>query len=120
MSTNLSGRNISLAAAADLTAKQFYAIKIDTNGLAAVAGAGEAGIGILQNNPGLGQSAAVQVDGISKARAGATIAAGAPLASNASGLLITATTGNYIIGFAKEAAVVNDIFACVLEPLGKF
>lgn len=120
MATNLEGRHISLVAAADLSGKQFYAIKIDTNGNAAVAAAGEAGIGILKNNPASGQVASIQVDGISKARAGATIAAGAALASNASGLLVTATTGQYIVGFAKEAAVVNDIFAVVLEPMGKF
>lgn len=119
MATNHNGLSITLAAAADLSAKQFTVIKLDSNGAAASAGAGEAGIGILQNNPGSGQAATVQIDGISKAKAGGTISAGAALAANASGLLVAATTGNYIVGFAKAAAASGDVFPVVLKSLGK-
>lgn len=119
MATYMNRQSISLVAAADLSAKQFCAVKIDTNGQAAVAGAGEAGVGVLLNNPVAGQSASIQIGGVAKAKAGATIAAGAAVAANASGLLITATTGNYIVGFAKEAAASGDTFAVVLRSLGK-
>lgn len=119
MATYINRQSISLVAAADLSTKQFNAIKIDTNGQAALAGAGEAGVGILLNNPVAGQSASVQIGGVAKAKAGGTIAAGAAVAANASGLLIAATTGNYIVGFAKEAAVSGDTFAVVLKSMGK-
>lgn len=119
MATFLKGQSISLVAAADLTAKQFCAVKVDTNGQAAVAGAGEAGVGILQNNPASGSSASVMISGSSKAKAGGTIAAGANVAANASGLLVAATTGNYIVGIAKIAAVSGDTFEVILKSMGK-
>jgi hypothetical protein len=119
MATNHSGLSISLPAAADLTSKQFTVVKLDSNGAAANAGAGEAGIGILQNNPNTGQPATVQIDGISKAKAGGSITAGAALAANAAGLLVAATTGNYIVGFAKTGAASGDVFPVVLKSLGK-
>lgn len=119
MTTFLQGLNISLVAAADLSAKQFLAIKVDSNGQAAVAAAGDPAIGVLQNNPLAGSPATVQLDGITKAKAGAAIAAGAPLMVNASGQFITATSTNYIVGFAREAAASGDIFAVILKSLGK-
>lgn len=119
MSTYINRLAISLVAAADLSTKQYNVVKIDSNGQAAVAGAGEAGIGILVNNPVAGQSASVQIGGVAKAKAGGNITAGAAVAANASGVLVAATTGNYIVGFAKEAAASGDTFAVVLKSLGK-
>ena len=62
---------ITLPAAADLSAKQFYFVKIDTSGQAALAATtGEAVIGVLQNKPTQGQAAQVMVQGITKAVVG--------------------------------------------------
>ena len=86
---------------ADLSAKQFYAAKISSTGVA-LAGAGEAAF-ILQNKPVLGAQCELATDGISKGIAGAAFARGVLLASDANGKLITATAGSYIIGQALEA-----------------
>lgn len=119
MATFLKGQSISLVAAADLSAKQFLAVKVDSNGQAAVAGAGEAVVGILQNNPPAGSAGAVMISGSTKAKAGGNIAAGAVLAANAAGALVAATTGNYIVGIAKTAAASGDTFEVILKSLGK-
>ncbi len=60
--------DVSLAANADLSAKQYYAVKRDaTNGLAVLSGANEKSLGILQNKPTAGDTARVRVQGISNA-----------------------------------------------------
>jgi hypothetical protein len=51
MSTDNPGIDISLPAADDLSTKQYYAVKVDSSGNAAVAGAGQPAIGVLQNKP---------------------------------------------------------------------
>lgn len=108
--------NITLIAAADLSAKQYYAVKVDSAGKGALAGAGERAAGILQNVPESGKSGTVMVFGISKAVYGATVAAGAALMVNASGQLITATAGNFIVGTALEAGAVNEVHNVLLQP----
>ena len=120
MSVYLNRSAITLVASADLSTKQYNAVKIDSNGQAALAGAGEAVAGILVNNPVAGQSASIQIGGVCKGKAGGTIAAGAAVTPNASGVFITATTGNFIAGYAKEAAVTGDTFAVLLKQNGKF
>lgn len=126
---------MTLVAAADLSAKQYYAVKIDSNGQAALAAAGEPAVGILQNKPIAGQSATVWAFGPrSKAVAGGTIAAGALVASDANGKFVTATTGktntsdagaaadpligSNVLGVAVTSAVSGDIFTVVLCGLG--
>jgi hypothetical protein len=134
MATYTKGQSISLVAAAALTAKQFYAVKIDSNGKAALAGAGEAAIGIVQNNPGAGQPASVMVSGSSKAVAGGSITAGDVVAANADGKLVAATKGrtntadeggatdallgSNVIGIALTGASSNDIFTVAIMHMG--
>ena len=120
MSVYVNRSTMTLVAAADLTAKQFNAVKIDSNGQAALAVLGDAIAGVLLNNPAAGQSATIQLSGVTKGKAGGTIAAGAAVTPNASGVFIAATTGNYIAGYAKEAAVSGDTFAILLKQNGKF
>lgn len=128
------GIDISRAAGADLSAQQFRAVKLNASGQVVVAGAGEAAIGILQNNPGAGQAATVRVAGISKARAGGTIAAGGDVASNASGALVAATAGrtntsdagaaadpligSHVLGTALEGAASGDVFPILVTHKG--
>lgn len=123
----------SLEAAADLSAKQFYAVKVDSAGKAALAGAGDRAFGILQNTPTQGQMASVAFDGISKAVAGGTIAAGAQVEVDANGKMVTASKavvdstvssatdavkGGNVIGIAMEAAVAGQIFSVMVQPSG--
>ena len=106
-------------AAADLSSKQYCAMKISASQKVNVCSvAGETSIGILQNDPTLGQEASVMLTGISNAVYGAAVAAGASLTTNAAGLLITAVTGNKIMAVAVEAGAVNEIHPVILTSVG--
>lgn len=66
--TDMGAIDVSLAANADLSAKQYYAVKRDaTTGLAALSGANEKSLGILQNKPTAGDTARVRIQGVSNA-----------------------------------------------------
>lgn len=77
--------DIELIAAADLSAKQYFAIKVDSTGKAALAGAGEAAIGILQNAPAQNAVAIVRCFGLSRMISGAAINPGDLVAADAAG-----------------------------------
>lgn len=114
---NVNHHTVSLPAAADLSAKQFYAIKVDSNGKAAVAGAGEFCAGILQNKPGSGQAATVAYGGISKALAGGNITAGMTVAADAAGKLVNAaeaTVNTSDTGAAADAVVSSNVVGIAL------
>ena len=92
-------------AAADLSAKQFYAVKITAARAVNLASTGgEAIYGILQNTPTSGLAADVGILGVSKAIAGAAVTAGDYLMTDTSGRLITVTTTNHRVAQALEAA----------------
>lgn len=106
------------SADADLSAKQYFAVKITSGGIN-LCGAGDAG-GILQNKPTLAQQSDVSFDGVSKGIAGAAFARGVELASNASGKLITALTTNKVIAIALQAAGADgDIVAVKIVQNGR-
>lgn len=94
-----------VTAAADLSAKQFFCVKVTAENAVNLAGAGEAVDGVLQNKPTSGQEATVWgVGSTTKAVAGAAVAAGADVTPDANGKLVTAGTGDYILGRALFAA----------------
>jgi hypothetical protein len=65
---------ITLEAAADLSAKQYYFVKIDSNGkAAAVTAITDVPIGVLQNKPTAGQAAEIVVVGVSKVSSDAAL-----------------------------------------------
>lgn len=79
--------------------------------------AGTAIAGVLKNNPQSGFAAVVQRSGLTKMVAGGTIADGGPVMSSATGSAIAAaTTGSIQIGWAREAAVIGQIFSVELTP----
>lgn len=105
-------------AAADLSAKQYYAVVFGASGVA-LAGDGLAVDGILQNTPASGEVCEVTFGGVSKAVAGAAITKGAAVASDANGKLITAVSGDYIVGRALRAAgAANEIIPVLLSSQG--
>ncbi len=100
----------SLPAAADLSTKQFYLVKITSTGMN-LAGDGEKCFP-LTNAPKAGEQARfTRRHGVTeKAIVGATISAGGiELASDLNGKLIPAATGDHIIGISYAAAAVGDI-----------
>lgn len=135
MSFQNTGNVHSLVAAADLSAAQFRAVKVNSSGQAALAAAGEFAIGILQNKPTAGQTATVVTVGpVSKAVAGGSITAGALVAADADGKVVAATLGrtntsdagasadaligSNVIGVALEGASANDVLAVLLTSSG--
>lgn len=85
----------------------------------AIAASGDPAIGILQNNPQLGEAAAIMTSGVTKVKAAGTIAIGDKLAAVPQGGVVTALTGYYVIGRALESAVPGDYFTMLLERDGK-
>lgn len=114
--------DISKPTATDLAANQFYLIEDDGSGNAKlVAAAAQLGItGVLQNDPASGQVATVRVAGVTKCVAGAAVAAGAMIVSNAAGEGVTyGGTGGGVVGIAQDAAAAaGDLFSLLLLPIG--
>ncbi len=100
--SNLSTRSI--VTSADYSAKQYMGCALDSSGLAAVPAAGANIDGVVQNKPALGQVATVAVAGVTKMVAGGVVAAGADVAVDNQGRAVAATTGNYVVGKAMQAA----------------
>lgn len=101
---------------ADLSSSQYLGVVLNSSAKAAVAGVGTRIVGVLQNKPKTTDTAQVRVMGVTKMVAGGTVAAGDPVCVNASGQAITAVaaSGNYIVGTAEEAGVVNQIITVLL------
>ena len=57
---------ITLEAGADLSAKQYYFVAVDTSGKAVLTGDNGNPVGVLQNKPTAGQAASVCVYGVTK------------------------------------------------------
>jgi hypothetical protein len=136
MPTELPGLKLTRVAAADLSTKQFYAVKIDAAGKAALAGLGEPAIGILQNKPATGQAAEIMITGVSKFIAAGVIAPGAYVAADANAKAVTATKasvntsdggvaadaviGGHVLGIALNIAnsAANDLIEVLLTHSG--
>ena len=90
-------------ASADLSAKQYYAVKISGAGTVTVCAAvTDVPIGILQNAPASGEAAQVMVNGISKVNSDAGLTRGSLIGTAADGQLAAYAAGTdttkYIIG----------------------
>ena len=100
----------------DLSAKQFFAVKLDANGkIVLAAAATDQVLGVLQNDPKAAQVGQVRHLGITKAVAGAAITLGDEVISDAAGKVIsTSGAGDRIIGHALEAAAADGDVISVL------
>ena len=107
-------QNITLITAADMSAKQFRAVKVDAAGKAALAGAGENSVGIIQDPMPAGHAAAVMCLGISFAVYGAVVAAGANLTPDANSALVTAAGADCVLAIALEGGQANEIHPVLL------
>ncbi len=106
--------NLSLIAAADFSAKQYYAVKVDANGKIAIAGAGENAIGILHDNPAADTIGNVMILGVSKAVYGGAVTAGNNLSANAAGKLIATAGDAAAIAVALENGAADEIHSVLL------
>jgi hypothetical protein len=108
-----------LTAAADLSAKQFYFVKLASATTVAVcSGVTDKPIGVLQNTPTSGQAAEVVFFGISKVSADGTTAAGDLLGTSADGQAAVYTdsdTTKYVCGQAIEAGAAGNIVTAYIN-----
>jgi hypothetical protein len=108
-------KNISVAAAADLSANQYKFGLIGATGVALNTTSGGPVDGVIQEGVAVaGEAETLGVSGVSKVVAGAAITAGAPVMSNATGLAITATATNLVVGKAITAATASGNVISVL------
>lgn len=104
----------SRAAGADLSEKLNYLAHVDTDGDIVLAGAGEHVIGVIYEAAGLAKQVTVQFGGIAKVVLGATVAAGARVASDSAGKAVTATSNQFEVGTALEGGAVNEVVPVAL------
>lgn len=92
-----------------------------TEGPAAVAPAasGAAMLGILQNNPQVGEACEIVCTGVAKALLGATVAVDGLLMVGSGGKLIPATSGNFAVAKALQPGVNGSLAAVYLANYGK-
>ena len=110
-----------LTAAADLSDKQYYFVKLASATTVNVCSAiTDLPIGILQNTPTSGQAADVRIFGVSKASADGTITAGRWIStsadSQAAGITPGSDTTQYVMGQAIQAASAGETFTMFLNP----
>jgi hypothetical protein len=101
-----------LVAGADLSATPYRFIDIAA-GKAALAGAGGRVVGVLQNKPRLNEAVTLMHNGVSFVEAGAAVAQGDNVQSDATGRAITLAAG-IAQGVALEAASGAGIIISVL------
>lgn len=114
MAIEMPVHQLSLTANADLSAKQYHAVKIDASGKMVAAGAGENAIGILQEKTPNTQVGAVMVLGVSKAFYGGAVTAGANLTPDAAGKLVTAGGGDAVTAIALESGGAGELHSVEL------
>ncbi len=114
------GKQITLEAGASLSSDQYKLVSLASDGQVDVTGATATNtpIGILQNKPSAaGTAAQIMIDGISKAIAGETIAAGelvGPSTDTAGRVGDADTTGDVIIGMAITGGDAGETISVLL------
>lgn len=112
---------VTLIAAADLSAKQYTFVKLNSSGeVAAAAAATDIPIGVLQNAPTSGTEAEVLVVGGTKIVAGAAIAEGAQIGTSSAGKAVALVAGSdttkYVAGaLLTESGADGNIVTAVIN-----
>lgn len=113
----------SFKAGVDLSAKQNYLVKFDaTSKGVIICEAGELPLGMNIENAELNQTTGVVCTSGEKvaAVAGAAVTAADQLASDATGRVVTATVGDFVVGVALEAAAAaDDLISIIYTPNAK-
>ncbi len=114
-SKSMDGGDYAALATSDLSAKLFFLAKIDSNAKIDLAGDGGAVAGVIIEGAVAGFPATIQTHGIAKVICAETIAAGARVASDASGKLVAAAVGDFEVGTALTGGDANDIIPVLLQ-----
>lgn len=110
---------ITLEAGQDLSAKQFFFVTVASDGQVDPTGDGGVAVGVLQNDPAAaGRAATIGINGVTKVSVGASITAGAAVASDSAGEATPAVSGDQILGIALAAGDDGDIIPMLFQPRG--
>lgn len=105
-----------VSAGANLTGKETFLGTI-SGGLAVLASAATAPLFVIYEGAAQGRNISRQLGGIARVTCGGPITAGDKVTSNGSGQAITTTTtGNYVVGEAREAGVSGQVISIVVRP----
>ncbi len=113
-----------LKASADLSAKQYYGMKMSGDGTCTVCAAiTDKVVGVLQNAPTSGSAASVADRGVTKMLAGGTIAAGDIVGVTNAGKAVTIVPGTdttqYVLGQAVTGGADGEYISVDLKPGGR-
>ena len=113
---------ITLVAAADLSAKQYYFVAVDSAGKAALTGDDGNPVGVLQNKPTAGQAATICIDGVTKVYVGTHtgIGTGYNIGCDSNSAAKVSDTNSYRLGVSLEDPTANgDIISLLFQKNGK-
>ncbi len=118
----ISNLDITLLAAADLSAKQYCFVTIDSNGRAAVSTRGQLAAGVLQTKPNaIDRPGTVRcISGsTTKVKLGGSVTPGQAIVADANGAAVNASSAdNNFMGIALETGASGDIIQMLLQPRG--
>lgn len=107
--------NITMESSADLSSYQYYAVKVNSSGLMALASSGDAIEGILQDEPAAAnRQCVVGISGISKGVLGGSVTAGDDLEVDSSGTFVTQSSGS-VVGVALESGSSGETIPILLK-----
>ena len=122
-SYEIPGFKFTLVAGADLSSGQYRFVKLNASGEAVLCAAvTDKPVGVLQNDPGLGEEAEVMATGITKLSADSAVAIGDEIGTSADGQGDTIVSGTdttvYKVGQALQAAgAAGVLFAALIDCL---
>lgn len=122
MSTENQLKSVTLLAGADLSAAQHKFVKLSADRTVVLAGDGELGVGVVQDNANstsTGIAITVGYEGISKVKVGANaITANMIVKSDANGLADEAATGEQGLAIAVTGGASGAIIEVLLQKTG--
>ncbi len=113
---------ISAPSASDLSAKQYFIVKLDSNGKIALCGTGDRPIGILQDVPNAaGRVGRICVSGVSKCVFGGAVTPGGVVSADSAGKGIApGSADDYILGALVGTVTTSsgEVHSVLVQPLG--
>jgi hypothetical protein len=113
---------ITLVAATDLSAKQYYFVAVDTDGKCTTTGDNGNPIGVLQNKPAAGEAATICIAGVTPVYVGTEsgLGAGYNVACDSNSGAKVGASGAFLLGVALEDPTANgDIVSVLFQKNGK-
>lgn len=113
-------KRLSAEASADLSTYQYCGVKLNSSGQLALAGEGDAAVGVLQDKPAAaGRAGAYAISGVTKVLCGATLSAGDRVSFNSVGRAIGVGSGNdWSMGIMTSAGTAGTIGSMLIQPTG--